>query len=65
MEEEVIVEQKCKCGSTEKIWNDNKGRYDCLQCGKKWKMIQKTGYKGTGKKIRVLKWIRNFFKGKL
>jgi hypothetical protein len=26
---------------------------------------QRTGYKGTGKKIRVLKWIRNFFKGKL
>lgn len=67
MEDEVIVEQTChKCGSPEKIWNDNKGRYDCLQCGKKWEMIQSTGYKDSSKKkIRVLKFIRKMFKGEL
>jgi uncharacterized Zn finger protein (UPF0148 family) len=52
--EEIIVEETCrKCGSPEKIWDDNKGRYNCAQCGKKRRKVQKTGYTDNKK---VLSW---------
>lgn len=64
-----IIEDTCrKCGSYEKIWNNIKERYDCMQCGKKWQKIQKTGYKGDGKPIKLwktLKWMGKLFSGKL
>lgn len=69
MIEEIIIEETCrKCGSPEKIWNERRGRYDCMQCGKKWIKIQRTGYNGEGKTLKwwkVFKTINKFFKGEL